>query len=130
MSLEAPLDLSSLRELLNTSPLSRSRKPTPLATYLIVIAKSNRAYYSNGMEGAKSLATYLAPIEFPVEKYPAIDDSYNVPDYLVSYELQQLAKILTPPFPGEAIEDRVARIQRTQRAILITTYNEVIPCLY
>ncbi len=63
--------------------------PTSLATYLYIYSHASTICYIDYMEGATALARYLRPIEIPVVHI-------IVPDILVSYELQELAKALQP----------------------------------
>jgi len=120
--------LEQLKQEADTSSTSSSKRPNTLKDFLYIVCFSNRAYYSNNMEGAKALADYLAPIS--VTSYVGSDDKYNVPDYLLSYELQQLAKILDPYISPDITVPELQRLRRVERQILITTYHEVIPCLY
>ena len=64
--------------------------PTPLATYMHIYISACNSCYMNYMLGARMLARYLAPIDIPA---PTIATS-AIPDMLVSYELQEIAKIL------------------------------------
>lgn len=67
-----------------------SRTPTPLATYLYIYNHASYECYINYMEGAKTLAKYLAPIDI---NYKAVS---ILPDILCSYELIGLTKVLQP----------------------------------
>lgn len=63
--------------------------PTPLATYLYIYNYAQYECYIDYMKGAKALAKYLAPIDIK-----GID--IIIPDLLVSYDLQEIAKLLQP----------------------------------
>ncbi len=64
--------------------------PTSLAVFLYIYTHASYDCYIDHMAGAKALARYLAPIDIPVVS------TIPVPDILVSYELQELAKVLKP----------------------------------
>lgn len=63
--------------------------PTPLATFLYIYVHASHECYTDYMAGAKLLVKYLAPIN--IEKI-----NTEIPDMLVSYDLQQIAKVLQP----------------------------------
>lgn len=91
------MDFVALRERLNTSSKSNATNTTSLHTYLSIYDKATTLSgksecYLNYMEGARVLADWLAPIEFP-----PIEEVGTVPDILRTYELCQLAKILSRP---------------------------------
>ena len=100
MSLSA---LAAFRERLEVEKIA-----TPLWVFLYLYEKANRECYIDRMEGARSLASYLSPIEIPT--FP---DTCKVPDILGNYETQELEKILGC----------------SQDTIILSTINEVLPRL-
>ena len=66
-----------------------SLKPIPLSTYLYIYNHAQHEAYIDYMAGAKALVEYLTPIAIP-------KINIEIPDILVSYDLQQLAKVLQP----------------------------------
>lgn len=75
--------------------LKLSNKPFPLASFLAIYLKANSECYKNSMQGSIELYNYLTsegrvPLELPAETSLDI-----VPRMLVSYELNELTKILT-----------------------------------
>ena len=90
MSIDLSERMSKLKEENNISSTSDDKTPTPLWVFLYICEKSDRAYYTEYMAGAKALAKYLAPIEI----HPMPQKS--PPDMLRSYETQELARIISP----------------------------------
>lgn len=121
--------LAALSEQLNTSPKSTAKNPTPLRSFLYLYMRTSSISYRNYLAGAKELYNYLVPIEFPT--YPEIDnEEFIVPDAIWSYELAQLAEIVTPIITSEPIAARILRVRRSERAIWYTFTKEVIPAMY
>jgi len=119
-----------LKENSNTSPLSLSRESTPLKYFLYIYTQANSECYRDYMQGAKALYKFLAPVEFP--DFTAIDENYNVPRILQTYEMQEIAKILATQFlvPNAPLEERLKVEARCMRAILHTMYREVLVEIY
>ncbi|PHQ81753.1 MAG: hypothetical protein COB66_01390 [Coxiella sp. (in: Bacteria)] len=122
------MDLSHLREKLNTSPLStedHSRHPTPLATFLLIYTKAEKECYIDYMEGARRLVKFLSPISIPC--YP---ESYRVPALLSGYSTYEVAKILLPGNPAvEGIQSYLTRLEVVERAICFCMIEEVLPAI-
>lgn len=81
------------------SPLERiklTNSPSPLSLYLSLYNKAAKECYIDNMQGARLLKNWLGKIEYPIEKYPQILASdFSIPHLLESYEMQQLAMILS-----------------------------------
>jgi hypothetical protein len=79
------------------------------------------------MAGAKALLSYLAPLELPTDKFPAIDDTHcPVPSLLRGYESSALASVLI----GYVSCTQLPELRRMERAIMLSMYKEVLPLLY
>jgi len=103
--------LSSLRESVNTSVRSEVKSSTPLATFLHIYNSAWRECYTDYMEGAKVLASFLAPIEIPNTK-----SAYTPPTMVCGYEMTELAKHLT----GYRINKDLGAVRNAERAILLS----------
>ncbi len=100
--------------------------PTPLATYLHILARADTECYIDYLAGARALAAYLAPLELPVSTYPEItDNSYNYTALLGGYYIQELARMLADSGYIPGCNDR----NIITRAILIVTLSEVVPSI-
>lgn len=83
--------LKQLRETTDTSVTSECKSPTSLETFLRIYNKCRDGEcYTDYMEGAKLLHSYLSPISIP----PDLVVNSFMPALFHAYEVQQLAKIL------------------------------------
>ena len=87
------MELTGLAELANKFGDTRSsdRTPFPLAAYLTLYSKAPIECRNNNMEGARTLKSWLGPIEFD----PAAKLS-GMPELLQTYEFEELVKLLSP----------------------------------
>lgn len=127
--------LASLRAVSNkdiASNLSipiKDRKPFPLKEFLLLVTKADSECYVNYHEGAIALVKWLAPIELPVAKYPAIEYKFPIPGLLNSYWQERLAYIISTHGQGKeeaSLEER----NEWYRAVLLVMFHEVLPELY
>lgn len=109
------MDLSNVKELFNTSPKSDVVADTPLSLYLYIVTHSRRECYTNYMEGARILLDWLDPVYTDLHDI----DSIKVPELLVSYEYEQLIKILVPPQTGKTFEERLYAMKQVEVAIYL-----------
>ncbi len=92
------LRLAALREGSNKSSVSEASNTTPLEAYVRLYNKAKGSEdgggscYTNYMEGAKFLYSYLSPIEVPSD---IVFNSTPIPALVSGYELGEIAKILT-----------------------------------
>ena len=61
-----------------------------LEQYLHIYSKTTTDCYVNYMQGARALKRFMHPVIFP-----AIPKNYIAPSILISYEVQELAKLLS-----------------------------------
>ena len=130
------VDFAALRaELAARDPNPRSEldTPTSLATFLLIYSRAEHECYVDYMQGAKDLAEWLAPIEYP--DFAFIDDRYKVPSLLKGYSSIQIAEIISKSTLVEGdnskvIEEKLAKRARAERAVLASMFRQVLPELY
>jgi len=84
--------LATLTEI-HASPKSESKEPTSLDVFLYIYINSENLCCKNDMEGAQVLYNWLSPFySVPV----AAKDYPMVPSLFRTYELTQLARIVSP----------------------------------
>lgn len=107
--------INKLKDNTNTSIRSGEKEATSLKDFLHIYVKAEHECYVDYMRGAQELYNYLSPILIPTKQYPAIDTGIELPDLLMSYELTELAKILTEyKTPKDLL-----KVRRMERAIII-----------
>ena len=89
-----------------------------LEHFLHIYSKTTTECYIDYMQGAKALKKFMHPIIFP-----AIPKDYTAPDILVSYEIQELAKLLSKD-PYSLIE-----IQARKNIIVYTLTQQSLQSL-
>jgi hypothetical protein len=91
----------------NPSPLSDDRTKHSLATFLSIYLKSEEVCGVDYMEKASYLLGFLThgfsiPLSYELDKYPEIlDKSVKIPKLLYTWNLNQLAYIITGKTYGE-----------------------------
>jgi len=84
--------LATLKESTNPRTYSDTPNSLPLSTFLILYEKANHECYINYMQGAIALHSYLTSSnKYPLTMSPT---SGKVPRLLITYELNELVKIL------------------------------------
>lgn len=81
-------------------------KEFPLNSLMILYHRSQKLLYVNYMEGFKELVNWLGPISRSKKQ------SINVPTYLYTYEVQEIAKILDED--GSKIWQELLQVMREQ----------------
>lgn len=121
--------LAAIKEANNPSLTSSSNAPTPLATYLVIYNKSGEGY-TNYMQGAKALATYLAPIDIPdVSNIPEGRLPKYIPDLINSYALDRLVRVLLPPETYADFNDWLRDSNKLEKIIIYLTIKDILPDL-
>lgn len=116
--------LAALRESKNPSPKSTDSSSTSLATFLSIYNKSRGECYINYMEGAKALYHWLSPIDIPTDTMPLA----KLPDFLITYEINQLAALLVPTpdsYTEETFYENLRERKRVRSLMLYLTLKEV-----
>ena len=96
--------IAALRESSDTSTVSASTNTTPLETYVRLYNKARGSEqgggscYTNYMEGAKLLYTYLSPISVD---HSMVFKSSPMPEVFHAYEVQRLTEILAGGMQAE-----------------------------
>ncbi len=85
--------------------LKLKHKPVPLSVFIYIYAKADEECYPQYMKGATLLLSYLTsdgtvPLLLP----PKAPTSTHLPNYLRTYELNQLAKLITPRTPSISMQ--------------------------
>jgi len=80
----------------NKSSKSNCYNTTSIATFLDIYESTDNLCRLGYMQGARDLFSWLRPFELDVHKHPEIlDISITVPKLFISYELVELAKIMS-----------------------------------
>jgi len=88
--------MGKLKEISNQSPRSVTRDASPLSLFLAIYSKASHDCYIDYMQGAKDLHAWLTlQGTVPLDCISALPE-FELPRHLITYELNELTKIVAP----------------------------------
>lgn len=124
--------LAALKNKLETAKLETvmhsADSTSPTITMIVgIYNKANRVCCPDYMNGFRILVDWLTDshsieIDYELDRYPLqLDPDYNLAWLLIGYELQEMAKVLTPRWKWGTTSFYLMEIRRVQKAIILAS---------
>ena len=110
--------------------LSNKASATTLEHFLTLYSKASYDCNINYRAGVRELYEYLSPITLPYKEFPEIESEWLVPDLAGTWEMHEIAAIVSgqdASFSSGAYKAGLARTRLFERAIFLVWFNKILP---